>query len=641
MNPPDPPSSMPGDRPMGPPPVPGDHRMLRWLAAIASAHAALVLAASLHPGPVAWGLHGPGFLPPVPRMMTLGALVVGVILLIASGWGAWPAWIRGQAPLPVSGVGKQARPFGALAAACLGLGAWVSLLYAFRARTHFLGDGMVWLSGLQRGDLPAVSEPLGRASWILYLRLLGAVHAPASLPVLALFPVGCGVLAAIVAWKLALELAPARETRILALALVLTLGTSQLYFGYIESYAPCSVAVLAYLWAGLRQCRSGGSLFAPAAALAVAVACHLASCYLVPSFLYLVWRSDRPPLRRAGYVGAFGLLAIALVLLAGSRPGNWLEALRTAAPPGLGAGGESSASGGAGAFSPARAADLLNEALLVIPVPLILLIASLLARARGAAVAAPSSRGFLLAASVAGLLLASALSLPLPAAQDWDLISLFVLPLGILGIRSGLAGSGANGASRPVRAGLALIGISSLSVFVLVNADREAGTNRFKTIVAQASPFGRGYGYGMLAEYYRHGVQLDSAVVYAARSLEAQPSNARYWAQLGTLLNDAHRYREAIPYLLEASRRAPDRASVRDNLGIAYTGAGESSRALAEFTEAVRLEPGSPVYRHSLALGFLNSGEPDSARAVLADVVARWPGYAPARRAMLRYFGRR
>src|SRR5206468_10792856 len=73
-------------------------------------------------------------------------------------------------------------------------------------------------------------------------------------------------------------------------AVLLLTGTSQLYFGYIETYPIVGLAVLSFLWLGLRASKGRAPVIAPAFALAVAVSSHLAALFLVPSYLLLVFQ---------------------------------------------------------------------------------------------------------------------------------------------------------------------------------------------------------------------------------------------------------------------------------------------------------------------------------------------------------------
>jgi tetratricopeptide (TPR) repeat protein len=252
--------------------------------------------------------------------------------------------------------------------------------------------------------------------------------------------------------------------------------------------------------------------------------------------------------------------------------------------------------------------------------------------------AADPAGTFLGIAAGAGLLGFLALVLPVAAAQDWDLNSLLLLPLGSFGIWAGRSLFASGG--RLFRAGIMSISLSSFLAFALVNASEGAGTRRYETLLsprATITVFARWYGYELLAHYFRHRGDYRRAWSYVDRLLSTEPANPRYWAMGGATLVGMGRYAQAIPYLTEALRRSPGRAGTRTNLGICYSDAARYREALHEFKEAVRLDGSRPDYLNNLGLAYENVGEPDSARAVWSEVLRRWPAYAPASDTVLEF----
>ena len=99
---------------------------------------------------------------------------------------------------------------------------------------------------------------------------------------MSLFSMLCGGIAALLCTGIALEIAPSRTRWLFGVGLLLTLGVSQLYFGYIESYPLAAVSLLLYLWLALRRARGRDPVWVSAMALALAISSHLSAMVLIP-----------------------------------------------------------------------------------------------------------------------------------------------------------------------------------------------------------------------------------------------------------------------------------------------------------------------------------------------------------------------
>ncbi len=607
------------------------------LALGATGYAVGVLAASIHPGPRAWGLHLPGFLPPVPRAGLIAVPFAAAVML-------WLALVR---PAP-DGAPMHGHPSGQRsktgARRRRSSRAWIGilcvygvLLLALRSKTHFLGDGIVWLNQLTGGEAKPFGEPLATAVWRAFANFMHVMGRPVGAESLGLLPVACGVVAAIIARQIVREVVQDHVVRRVAWILVITLGASQLYFGYIESYPVVCVAILAYLWLALRCARGADPPWLCGIALAVAIATHIMTLFLLPSYVLALARTDAPWTRRLALL-AIPLAAAPLLLLAvGTTPSDWLVPFRTAAQ------GFFSAHGGDHLNRPYpwasldHASDVANAVLLAIPVPALLLL-SLTVAERGRIWPRSEPTLVLATAAVCGLIPAAALSLPVAPAQDWDLTAVLLLPLGIAGIvaarflcRAPLVG-----------AALIVLSASSLFAFVLVNANQAAGVARYETLLAPGSritPYGRGYGNSTLSEFFEDRGDLPSALRFAEAAIDAEPTNARYWMRAGTILYNEGNYGEAIAKLEEALRRGVTRSGARYNLGLCYARTGRYAEALVQFRSAIEMEGDRPDYRQSLGVALYEAGQPDSARQVWTEVLKRWPDYAPTIRSMERRFG--
>jgi tetratricopeptide repeat protein len=608
---------------------------------------ALLVQASARPGPRLWGVHLIGFLPGPAAISIWCALFAALALAVAGA-----VILNRRAAAPDSQPEERRRalpPFlarWALPVFVVGSGV---IFWTLRARTHFLGDGLAWIVGMKFGEMPEGSEPLAEALWTAVAHSVRSAGISVNAGAVAPFSVVCGLAAALAIWGIAREITSDSRHRFLpALLLLATLGSAALFFGYIESYPPVAVLVLAFVYAGLRAARTGSAPWLAGIVLVLGLASHLMLGYLVPAYLYLVLRNVRGVGKRAVYALAPGIAALGLMLALGFGPDRWRETVYTATRV------LDPASSTPGAqlhprdvrpypiLSPAHALDLGNLLLLVLPAPLLLLASRVLAGPSAPKPERSAAGTFLALCAASGFLVACVLELPVAPAQDWDLFSLLLIPLGVWAIRAGLRYLTEFGGALVTAAGV-LVGAASLGSFVLVNANTAAGLARYSIVVgpgARITPLARAYGYDLLAHYYRGRGDSRSALRYAIELLRVEPTNPRYWAMVGAIHYGRGDYGNAIPFLEESERRGSQSAGTWTNLGISYAQTGRSAEALAQFRIAAAMEPDQPQNQLNLALSLLNAGRSDSARIVIQETVRRWPQFAPAQSVMRRHFGR-
>jgi tetratricopeptide (TPR) repeat protein len=590
-----------------------------------------VFAASANPGPRAWALHSLGFTPTLVRMGGLAVLAAGVALLFVGVLGAAPAPGRPETTPRRASATKRSKDKRANRRFFLPL-LLVPLAVIFahlRARTQFLGDGTVWLSGLQANVVTAKNEPLSATLWLGVTSFLRMLHVPIEANTLAVLSILCGLAAAVFAWGIARELAPQKPGTVTAFVLLLTLATTQLFCGYIESYPPVAMFVFGFLWLGLRRIRGEGPALLLPIAFALCVTGHLATGVLAPAYLFLALRGPEPKTRRAALAAAGPALAVALLLLLGSNPAEWLRSFATAIRGGDVANLSTTVVKPAyGVLSVDHLVDFGNALLLILPVPLLLLLARFV-ELRGRVTPLAPDTTFLALAAIPGVALAALLRLPLPPAQDWDLMSILLLPAAVFAIRAGRSIF----AAPRVNLGLAILACGALLPFLLVNANETTAIRRFEAILspeAKITSFARAYGNYALWKHFSGRGDPASAHPYAVRAHQSEPGNPRYWTNVGLDLYQMKRYDEALPYLEEGAKRGPNQWVLRYNLGLCLKEKGRYEEAADEFGVAAGIGGGRPEVLHNLGIALFRSGRPDSAIVIWQDVARRWPAYAKA-----------
>jgi hypothetical protein len=425
------------------------HALRLWASALLALH----LAAPLLPEERAWGLWPITAVAPWARW--LSAAACGALI-----WWQEPL-LRLLARLRVRARrGKHLLPLAAL-----------PLFYLGRIVHTRWGDAYILAKGIPHPDhrltytwQAPLDVFLHARLWALGNRLWGWADA---MPAYWFTSTLAGVVFLSLLLRLADLLGRKRTEKGLAFGLVASLGLMQFFFGYVENYVLMTVAVLAYLYLGLRFLRGEVGLAWPATALACAHALHPSSLILLPSLLYLAWRERGA----GGFVRLCVAVVAPYVLIIGSTValmtagGHGLEKLFTTDRPG---GGDArwlvplfhteTRWEHYTMFSWAHLLDILNEQLLVAPVilPSLALAALLAPRATRAALNAEGR--FLALASACYLLLTWLWNPDYGGRRDWDLFAPAYLPTALLAAQ--VLSHALPERKALARAGLALIAVS-------------------------------------------------------------------------------------------------------------------------------------------------------------------------------------
>jgi len=256
-------------------------RLLLALRVVASLVIALHLVVPLFPEEIAWGLWPVTYLPaPVRTVLALAALVLA--------WGGDRLW---QALPAANAALARVRFTSPSVRLAISLLAGVCF-YLFRIQHLGWGDAKLLVKAL--GDpyrLTYVWQApldvfLHAKGWQLGNALFGWTS---PVPVYRILSTLAGVVFVWVLIGLAARLGRNRAERAVTVGLVLTLGTMQLFFGYVENYPLMTLGVLVYAYLALRCLAGEIALAWPAIALAVTHALHPSTIILAPSLLYLAF----------------------------------------------------------------------------------------------------------------------------------------------------------------------------------------------------------------------------------------------------------------------------------------------------------------------------------------------------------------
>ena len=188
----------------------------------------------------------------------------------------------------------------------------IPLTYAFRDQSHHLGDSAKWFAVLDhallgstsmetipahhsRLDIPGFEyinfqQALDLLIHFQMFRLGHALWNWTSIDAYEWTSCLASGLYVLALWNIAFSLPLRTRDRLTLFAFLASLGLSQFFFGYGESYTLVTAVSALYMLYGLRHLQGTASIFYPTAMLLLAAALHLLSVSLFPSWLYLLWQ---------------------------------------------------------------------------------------------------------------------------------------------------------------------------------------------------------------------------------------------------------------------------------------------------------------------------------------------------------------
>ncbi|MGB2768350.1 MAG: hypothetical protein WBC88_01325, partial [Candidatus Zixiibacteriota bacterium] len=406
-------------------------------------------------------LFGSVFLPWMAILILLHLLTI--YLAPAYMWGAhfyhfyplWIGWILALVSLTIliPGVGESLypkfealakrirRPFDSLSqnkSFLLPSFASLPIFWIFRNRLHLLGDGMFRITDLPEGRLH-LQEWLDAFIHLVVYRVMVKLI-PGWTPefTYAIISVLCGGAFVYLALKLSALLGKTGLGKVLIFFSLISLGSIQLFFGYVESYSILQVTLLAYILFSAMYLLRKVNVFPALIAFLVSVGLHVTSLVFVPSFIYLLTRTDksrsgkkRAPTKTISNAFIFAGLMVASFLVV-----SWIFVVAT----GLEKTGKgifilpliATESYPFGMFSLAHISEFINQLLLLSPLGISLIVFFLLFKLKFNQFR-DRLVNFLILATTFALVYLFAFNFTLGSA-DWDLMSMPAPFIGLLGI---------------------------------------------------------------------------------------------------------------------------------------------------------------------------------------------------------------
>jgi len=222
---------------------------------------------------------------------------------------AWIGWILtlGTLAILLPGVGgflyermatfarKISKPFGLLGPnktnLILSLFS-LPIFWILRTRFHLLGDGYFRIRDLPEGRLHLQEWLDGFIHLVAHRVMIKIIPTWTSELTYSIISILCGGVFVFLALNLCSLLARTGVGKVLIFFFLISLGSIQLFFGYVESYSILQVALLAYVWFAALHLSGKLSIIPASLAFVFSVGLHVTSLILVPSLIYLVTRGQ-------------------------------------------------------------------------------------------------------------------------------------------------------------------------------------------------------------------------------------------------------------------------------------------------------------------------------------------------------------
>lgn len=468
----------------------------------------LVAVLSIAPGAGFWGINHLSRFPGFPYFPVVALLCLILVMAFQDALGRFLFEAAGDRIL-------RSRKIQIPLLACA-----VALFFAFRTRTHFLGDGYLLLETLGEDSVVRPANSLGYylLSWLYaHLARIAGLTPEAFYRSVAIL-CGAAGLAALV--LLVGRTVWANWRRALFLYLVCASGPFLLNFGYVENYALLFLFSNCFVVSGIACTHHRLSILWPSLFLGLAILSHLAALVALPAFLCLLLREFRSPTSR-GLLKALAPLGVSLVLvgLFLTRIGHGFDILGAATRLDANLQNPFRPLGGPeGILSLGAMAAAANLLLLVSPPAVLTLSAGL------GQLAARRTRPtilFLASHALGFLVFLLIIDPKLGAGRDWDLFC--VQGTGLIALAVDIFPDHRRAAVLAVA-----MGFLAGAPWVLVNANPSASVDRFIAMTGTFPQYPRAYGFESLGKYYRTRGDLDSSRRMYAEAVRISPGSPRF-----------------------------------------------------------------------------------------------------------------
>jgi Flp pilus assembly protein TadD len=506
------------------------------------------------------------------------------------------------------------------------------LFWAFRTKTHFLGDGYQILSNVESHQLAIkwtefLESFLHLKAFLFAKNLFNwdaeTVYALLSCLAGSIFVFLCFLFVDLLVHTHFLD--KERSQRVFVFLSLISLGSTQLFFGYVEHYTFLFLSIFGFLFLSIvylvenpalgeernPKNYSRTKLIFPLLTFVLAFSFHVSALCLLPSlfFLFFVTNEKSKPSRCFASHRVknllLGILALFLVIIIfwGYRRYSW------SVPPLFVPLSHDRYSGpGYTLFSLPHLSDFLNQQFLISPVGLILILAFLICKRRSFFMNRTSQ--FLLIVALSQLLFNFLMDPALGASRDWDMFSGVGLGYTILGLYLLLEFLKEKTKFEYLATILVVTSLYSTIPWIALNSCKPKTIERFRNLLL-IDPKKSQNGHFVLFRYFKALGQEEDAEKENQVQRKVLPelpliAEGRNFFVEGKLDS-------AEAKLLLAKEIAPGLATVHNDLGMVYFAQKELNKAEIEYKQAIKLGSFMAIPYFNLGNLYMVEGNKDSA----------------------------
>lgn len=492
----------------------------------------------------------------------------------------------------------------------ISLGGLLLLFWIFRVRSYFLGDGQLILRSIQNLDsandlaFGYKREPLIGFCIVLLTNFF--IILKRSNPIedaYSWLSILSGICFVITAWRLVRHYAEDRIEQYMLFVLLITTGVSQLFFGYVENYAPSSAGILLFLLLGVAYLRGSISIAWAMIVYGVILMLHFGALIFLPAFAFLLYIAAKR--KQTKELGASLFLAgiVFFVLLQLSQyPFELLKDVL----------------GGTGRhivafsfplnkyqaydfFSISHVLDVVNFFLLSYPAAMILFILSSIMIWRERRTIAIETR-FLLLAALCGIVFIIILNCEIGMSRDWDILAPISLGIPVAAIALWKTIEYDRKFRYRILVMLCIVSLLHTGIWVGVNADEMKAEERF-TILEDDHLWSKDahlYAYEVLAIYHKERGNYEKAIQYYQKYTTLDSTNKRLWGNLADAFQLAGHKKKAIEVYKTMVHLGMGNYQILTNLGLLLADEQRFSEALVLFKRAEEYAPEDPIVKYNI-----------------------------------------